>query len=122
MRQQRPNSYQLLRRPHTHHAHTGTGRKRWHGCMRQGVACKLSFCGPSRSTSSLSMHAYNCRMRSKPHPAQPAARSLPAPGLLLRRPCAQLLLAPASLAVLAPSQPDIDTFENVPTQLSAQGA
>ncbi|PNW87753.1 hypothetical protein CHLRE_01g000800v5 [Chlamydomonas reinhardtii] len=33
----------------------------------------------------------------------------------------QLLLAPASLAVLAPSQPDIDTFENVPTQLSAQG-
>ncbi|GLC38398.1 hypothetical protein PLESTM_000723000 [Pleodorina starrii] len=33
----------------------------------------------------------------------------------------QLVLAPPSLAVIAASDPDIDTFENVPAQLSSAG-
>ncbi|KAG2425128.1 hypothetical protein HYH02_015072 [Chlamydomonas schloesseri] len=56
--------------------------------------------------------------RGSAHPWRRALSLAVAGGLSLQL----LLLAPsASLAALAPAEPDIDTFENVPSQLSAQG-
>ncbi|KAG2422467.1 hypothetical protein HXX76_015991 [Chlamydomonas incerta] len=73
-------------------------------------------CGPTPSPSGARRPPAGAAARGDGNPWRQAVSLAVVGGLSL-----QLLLAPASLAVLSPSEPDIDTFENVPSQLSAQG-